>query len=103
MRGGYRMDYFLLSKMSYIEEYHNQLLVQALIDLNKSRNDKITRETLQQRHASWGYAFQPNKAAFDFLEVSFRKEFEQKLKKQQQEIDALKKALADTLAALATK
>ena len=39
----------------------------------------------------------------DILEYCLRKEFDEKLKKQQEEIDALKKALADTLAALAVK
>ena len=40
---------------------------------------------------------------YALLEYCLRKEFDEKLKKQQEEIDALKKALADTLAALAAK
>jgi hypothetical protein len=47
--------------------------------------------------------FPPDILYNDLLEYCLRMEFEEKFKKQQEEIDILKKALADTLAALAAK
>ncbi len=89
--------------MSYIEEYYNNYLTNCARDVCKqSCGAKLTkvRDTLRNDPS---YAFVPTKDVFVFLETSLRKEFDEKLKKQQDEIDTLKQALADTLAALAQK
>jgi hypothetical protein len=96
--------------MTHIEEYYNKFLDKFIDKNNPSLNN---RENVRKYSA---YAFQPTLDAFIHLETQLRKEFDQKLqklqnqrsleeklKKQQEEIDALKKALADTLAALAAK
>ena len=96
--------------MAHIQEYYNKFLDQ-FIDPNNPRLNN--RENIRRYQS---YAFQPTLDAFIHLETELRKEFDQKLqklqkqtlleeniKKQQEEIDALKKALADTLAALAAK
>jgi hypothetical protein len=83
--------------MSHIEVYYNTYLDRFIDKNNPSLNN---RENVRRYKA---YAFQATLDAFIHLETELRKEFDEKFRKQQEEIDALKKALADTLAALAGK
>jgi hypothetical protein len=55
------------------------------------------------KRSDWWSEEQGPNIYLDILEYCLRKEFDEKLQKQQEEIDTLKKALTDTLAALATK
>jgi glutaredoxin 2 len=101
--------------MTHIEEYYNKFLDYWAEDVNRAQQGLkypqfVNREKVRNLPA---YAFQPTLDAFIHLETELRKEFDQKLqnqqsleeklKKQQEEIDLLKQALADTLAALAAK
>ena len=95
-----------------IEEYYNKWM-----DENAAaevKGNAVLRERLKLQ-PSW--AFQPSKDAFIYLENALRNEFNKKLSAKayentmlekdilalKSEVETLKKALADTLAALATK
>jgi hypothetical protein len=99
--------------MSHIEEYYNKWLDEMVIN-NNNVGCMISRESIKNNPS---YAFQPSKDAFIYLENALRKEFNKKLSAKayentmlekdvmalKSEVETLKKALADTLAALAAK
>lgn len=79
---------------------------QALKKRDRTYTQKWNHEVILKggEHGTGCQMFHEMRAQyFDYLEYCLRKEFDEKLKKQQERIEALEKALADTLAALAAK
>ncbi len=81
--------YRTCERQAYNDDHSMEYEVEELKPINKRGYD-----TIVLRNECYRYAL---------LEYCLRKEFDEKLKQQQEEIDGLKKALADTLAALAAK
>ena len=77
-----------------------------LVEKQAYRNDFSPNFELEEVKPIQSRSYRIEPAEFQryaYLEYCLRKEFDEKLKKQQEEIQTLKKALADTLAALAAK